>query len=139
MQNMPPINCHIEVPHVEDRAAPPRGQNRKCLFQQLVEHFLERCAAPVPRSPSADQDPRETALRQSATGSASIHLRLVGRIEPKPLLNASPNSRRLGAELVVGELLNLRFKRINRRHARGINRLISRLVLRPKNLAPAKC
>jgi len=42
---MPPSTA-IEVPHVED--APPRlAADRKCLFQQLVEHFLERCAAPV--------------------------------------------------------------------------------------------
>jgi len=76
MQNHAANQLHIEVPHVED--APPRlAADRKCLFQQLVEHFLERCAAPVLDFLQPIKI-RETALRQSATGSASIHLRLVG-------------------------------------------------------------
>ena len=116
VQNHAADQLHVEVPHVE-HAPSSFADNGKRFVKQLVENALEQLAA----------------LRFDFLLPVGICLRLVDD-RAETLLNTGAKLRRLAPELLVGELLYLRLKRVDSLHTR-LQALDLALVLRPENLA----
>ncbi len=127
MQHHAANQLHVKVAHIEHPAS-RLAHHGKGFHQDFVEHFLQRfvllffkCFLLVKIG--------------IVVGSRLCCLRLLGPGDAaQPLLNALAEFIRLGAQLFVAELLNLRLQRVDGLHV-GHQRLDHTLVLRAKNLA----
>src|SRR5499427_9565933 len=116
VQHHPADQLDIEVPHIED-TSPGLANYRKCFFQDVVENLVQRLST----------------LRFDLLASVWIGVRFLANLA-KTLLDTLPELVSFRTQLFIGELLHLRFERVNSRHARH-HVLDFALVLGPKDLA----
>src|SRR5208282_3715535 len=129
---------HVEVAHVE-HAFSGFANYRESLLQQFVENLLKHLAALL-----FDLllliDIGNISIWTIRIGGCLVGDRAETVVEKvfetvfETVLDAGAKLRRLGAKLVVGELLYLRFERVDGLHPR-LQALDLALVFRPENLA----
>ena len=130
MQDDAADQLHVEVAHVE-HAASGFANHRESLHQNFVQHFLQSIVL-LFFQPLLAVD---VGLGFIFISGISRNFRGASvREASHALLDPPPKFIRLGAQLGVGELLDLRLKRIDSRHLRHQG-LDDALVFRPENLA----